>query len=244
MSEQSTEHSLDILGIKPVSDAINTVTEASVKSGFGFLRLICRPAAEEFGLLLQDNVKMWRATNAVKLVTKAETKFNKMGYASSLRANPRLVSRILEEGSWIEDDDLQERWAGLLASSCSSDGKDDSNLIFIHLLSQLTVLQARIIDYAIHNCPKEIIAGGHVHFDTKHMKEQEIIEAFGEKDFARLEREILHLCNLSLMGPILGYGPGIDEPFLNLCPSTLGIHLFVRCQGSALSPNDYFQQYP
>ncbi len=88
-----------------------------------------------------------------------------------------------------------------------------------------------------------MITGGHVHFDTKHMKESEIIDAFGETDFPRLEREILYLHNLSLMGPTLGYGPGINEPFLNLSPSTLGIHLFVRCQGSLLSPNEYFRQY-
>lgn len=243
MSEKPTDSSLDILGVKPVADAINTVTEASVKSGFGFLRLICRPAAEEYGLLLQDNVKMWRVTNAARLATKAEAKFKKMGYSSSLRANPRLVSKILEEGSWIEDDDLQELWAGLLASSCSFDGKDDSNLVFIHLLSQLSQLQVKIIDYAIHNCPKQMISGGHVCFGSNHMNQKEIEEAFNNVDLSRLRREVAHLNTLDLTHYTLSYEDGIDEVFLNLVPDTLGIHLFVRCQGSLLSPEDYFRQY-
>src|SRR4028119_2206133 len=104
MNEKQAHSSLDVLGIKPVADAINTVTQGSVKSGFGFLRLICRPAAEEFGLLIQDNVKMWRAENMVRLLTKAETKFKEMKYAPSSRASARLVSKILEEGSWTGEE--------------------------------------------------------------------------------------------------------------------------------------------
>jgi hypothetical protein len=35
-------------------------------------------------------------------------------------------------------------WAGLLASSCSADGIDDNNLIYVHSLEQMTAREAQL----------------------------------------------------------------------------------------------------
>ncbi len=51
--------SLDIFGIKPISDSVNTVVDTTTKNASEFLKLICFPAAQEFGLLLQDKVRYW-----------------------------------------------------------------------------------------------------------------------------------------------------------------------------------------
>ena len=59
MSEEKSK-SLDVLGIKPVSESINLVTKAAVDGASEFLRRICLPAASELGLLLQDKVSWWR----------------------------------------------------------------------------------------------------------------------------------------------------------------------------------------
>lgn len=49
MSEDNK--SLDVLGVKPIADSVNTVTKGTVDGASAFLSRICLPAAEEFGLL-------------------------------------------------------------------------------------------------------------------------------------------------------------------------------------------------
>ena len=53
-------------------------------------------------------------------------------------------------------------WGGLLASSCTTDGDDESNLIFINILSQITSLQAKIINYACEKVKKHVFKSGFV----------------------------------------------------------------------------------
>ena len=66
------QQSFDILGIKPVGEAVNTIVKGSVEGTSAFLSRICLPAAEEFGLLLQDKISHWRTQNLIRIAEKAE----------------------------------------------------------------------------------------------------------------------------------------------------------------------------
>ena len=141
--------SIDLLGIKPVADSVNTITKGAVDGAGAFLSRICLPAAEEFGFLIRDKVSNWRAKNALSVISKAEKKFNKASVSEKSSAHPRLVISIIENGSWPDDDLVQNMWAGLLASSCSPANDDESNLIFVNFLAQMTSSEAKIwITYA------------------------------------------------------------------------------------------------
>jgi hypothetical protein len=67
MTENESK-SLDVLGVRPVEEAISHATKAAIDGASAFLARICLPAAEEFGLLLQDKVRAWRVRNAVLVV--------------------------------------------------------------------------------------------------------------------------------------------------------------------------------
>ena len=123
-------NSLDLLGVRPISESLNTVTRGVVDGLSAFLSRICLPAAEEFGLLLKDKVSSWRAKNAIAIVDKAQAELN-FKTNDKRHAHPILVSSIIENGSWSDCDEIQDMWAGLLASSCTESGGDESNLIFI-----------------------------------------------------------------------------------------------------------------
>ncbi|MEO0375326.1 MAG: hypothetical protein AAF329_12025, partial [Cyanobacteria bacterium P01_A01_bin.17] len=120
MNEQG-DRSLDILGIKPVSDSINTVTTSITTGAAEFLSRICLPAAEEFGLLLRDRVSHWRAVNAAKIAAKAKPLVSALPESDRYRAHPRLVAQIIEQGSWTDCDEVQNMWAGILASIVHED---------------------------------------------------------------------------------------------------------------------------
>lgn len=232
MSDESSK-SLDILGIKPVADSIKAVTEASLRGVGAFLGRICLPAAEEIGMALKDKVSQWRARNAVQIITQAEPLVD-----NGLQAHPRLVNAVIQNGSWVDDEQLQKMWAGLLVSSCDEKGDDESNLIFIDMLSRLTSSQVRILDFACRNAKKAVSKAGWVRSgESVFVELQKLIEISGIDDFHRLDRELDHLRSLELIAH--GFSP--ESTTADIMPTPLGLHMFVRCQGFRGSPLEYFQ---
>jgi hypothetical protein len=72
-----------------------------------------RLPAEEPGLLWRDRIAHWRAKHAHAIATKAQELLG--DNSTRLHAHPRLVIKVMEHGSWSDDDMLQDMWAGLLA---------------------------------------------------------------------------------------------------------------------------------
>ena len=240
MSDESSK-SLDIFGVKPVADAVSCVTKAAVEGAAAFLGRICLPAAEEIGLLFQDKVKAWRAKNALAIVNEAEARFEKFKQDPNVHAHPRLVAATIEHGSWIGDKTVQDMWAGLLSSSCSPDGKDESNLIFINLLSQLTSLQVRVLNYACENVQKTVSPVGLI-IEKKalFMEISDLQKIAGTDNIHRLDRELDYLRSLELIH--VGFQTGVLR--VNITPSALALNLYVRCQGFTGSPVEYFGLAP
>lgn len=202
--------SLDILGVKPVGDAIKIATEGTFKGAGEFLRRICLPAAEEFGLLLRDRVSHWRAAQAAKIAERAEAKVARFA-RGAVHAHPRLVFEVIEKGSWSDDDVIQDMWAGILASSCTEDGRDDSNIVFASLLSQLTGTQLRILNYAVKAAPKYATKTGLPYAEAISLSHAQLVEISGCSDTHRLDRELDHLRALELIGGILGTGAALTR---------------------------------
>jgi hypothetical protein len=242
MKEENSK-SLDIFGIKPFADSINEVTKGAVAGASAFLSRICLPAADEFGLLLRDKVSHWRGQNALRIAQKAESKFI-VGDNVNLQAHPRIVCETIEKGSWCDDDEIQELWAGLLASACTEDGRDDSNLVFIGMLEQLTAPQVRILNYACEEAPKWKSMAGWPIADEIVIPLEKLITVSKVDDFHRLDRELDHLRAFELIGAggIFGHGGGFgtDSTDARIRPSALALHLYVRGQGYVGSPVEYW----
>lgn len=158
----------------------------------------------------------------------------------NFHAHPRIVSSILNYSSLVESEKVQEMWGGLLASSCTESGDDESNLIFINILSQITSLQAKIINYACEKVEKHISKTGLVVPSPLLMKIGDLEQIAGVSDCHRLDRELDHL---RYLGIICG-GIYTDSDNVDLTPSDLGLQMYVRCQGSNDSPNKYFGLEP
>ena len=236
---ENESRSLDVLGIKPVADAFSHITKATVDGAFAFLSRICLPAAEEFGLLVQDRVRAWRATNAVRVVAAAQAHSEKYFPNQESQAHPRLVAAVLDHGSWSDDEMLQDLWGGLLASSSSKDGRDDSNLIFVNLLSQLTALQVSVLAYGCQECEKMVTQSGLIMPPQGPYIDFSMLQSIaGTEDIHRIDRELDHLRGLGLI-----HG-GIDidsEPLaVDITPTALALNLYVRCHGFHGSPVEFF----
>ena len=93
----------DLFGLAAYGEALNTLAKGTVDGAGAFLNKICLPAAEEFGLLLRDKVSGWRAKNAIEITQKAEQILTDQD-VSDVHAHPRLVMKIISEGSWTNDE--------------------------------------------------------------------------------------------------------------------------------------------
>jgi hypothetical protein len=228
--------SFDVFGIRPVGAAVEACTKGAVDAAGAFLSRICLPAAEEFGLALRDRVSVWRAKNALKMLQKAEEKLNANPEAEKRHAHPRLVAATLENGSWVDEELVGEMWAGLLASSCTEDGKDESNLIFINILSQLVSTQVIILDHCCKSAKKAVSPGGWLYAEILDMTLEELIKLTGISDVHRLDRELDHLRALELIQS--GFDP--TSTLANVTPSALALQMYARCQGFSGSPIEFF----
>ena len=148
-----------------------------------------------------------------------------------------MLSSIIEHVSWTDDEDIQEMWSGLLTSSCTKDGKDDSNLIFINTLSQLTNLQVKILNFACNNAKKYASIAGWIGAEELTLTIEKLQEVSQIEDFHRLDRELDHLRALDLLDDG-GFDPNSTDAIIT--PTPLALHLFVRCQGSFEDPIKYF----
>jgi hypothetical protein len=230
----------DVFGVGPVAEAGKRVVDSTINGAAAFLSRICLPAAEEFGLLLKDKVKAWRASNAIKIAVKAERMHAATTSATETHAHPRLVGQIIEYGSWSDSTEVQSMWAGLLASSCTVDGQDDSNLMFIDILSRLTLSQIRIIDYACKTARVQKIGVGLIYPDRLMCTPHELKHLTQIDDLHRLDLELDHLRVLGLLTLIdSGFAP-YQQNEVGLTPSPLALQMYARCNGFIGDPVHYY----
>jgi hypothetical protein len=229
-------NSLDVFGLQPISDSVKVITQGTVDGASSFLGCICLPAAEEFGLFLRDKVSSWRANNAVKITDKAQKILEKKANGLVLSAHPRIIYTTIENGSWAEDDFMQNFWAGILASACTPDGKDESNIIFMNFLSQITTNQAKIIDHICKNAKTYKGRNGLIFCDAFEMEADELLEISGIKDIHQLDRELDHLRGLELIFEGLAH----NNLKANVTPQSLCLQFYARTQGYIGSPIDFF----
>jgi Abortive infection alpha len=238
---ENDSQSLDMLGLKSYGDTAKIAVEKSLDGAGAFLSKICLPVAEEFGLFLKDRVHIWRSSNVIKALKKAEKKYEEINGFEEKEAHPRMLASIIENVSWSDDDEIQDLWAGLLVSSCTNDGKDDSNLIFVNLLSQLTNSQVKILNYGCLNSKKSVSKAGWIGAENLEINIENLQNICQIEDFHRLDRELDHLRAIQLLNAFDG-GFNPETTDANITPSSLALHLFVRCQGSSENPVKYFER--
>ena len=208
-----------------ISEAIGTV-----------IAKLCYRASDDIGEGLSEKTSEWRRNNALVILNGAEKKYNENSVTGNEQAHPRLVHHIIEEGSWTDTTLVQEMWSGLLASSCTESGDDESNLIFINILKQLSSIQAGIIKYACENAEVVVSDAGWIGAEVLSLELDQLIKITSVDDIHRLDRELDHLRALELITE--GFHPSTTDACIT--PTSLALQLYVRSQGYVGSPIEYF----
>lgn len=236
----------DLLGINPISETGLQVNKASINSVSAFLRSICLPGLQELGYMLADKVRYWRLNNVVRMLEKAKGKMTFDGKQVNLKANPRVGLSIIDCCSEVDNDELQDLWAGLFVSSCSSDGLDDSNMNFVDLIRRMSSVEARILDYACRHCKKVIFPNMLIVADDLVISFKELTRIAKTDDVYRLDSELDHMRSLEILFPGGDFsdGGGFDVSdnnlFANITPSALALNLFYKTHAVKSSPIEFW----
>lgn len=110
-------------------------------------------------------VKEWRYKRIVDTILKARQYLHDKG------VDPRIVPLkvlhpLLESASLEDDENMQEKWAALLANAADPKKSNDIHLSYIEILKQLSPIQAKILDdyytlYIEEKIPWERTGFGH-----------------------------------------------------------------------------------
>lgn len=235
----------DVLGIEPIGQAGLKVTEAAIKGVSSFLEVVFKPGLEEIGYLFKDRVRLWRLNNILRTIEKSKDKLSFDGQQLNLIANPRVGLAILEECSMVDDCSLQDLWAGLFVSSCTQDGKDDSNMIFVDLLRRMSSVEARIIDYACRECTIVLYPNGLFLANEINISFEKLKVISGCEDLYRLDNELDHMRSLELLvtGGDFTVGGGFsasDDLNANITPGPLALYLFYKTHSTGSKPIDFW----
>ena len=180
------------------------------------------------------------------MLEKAKGKLEFDGQQLNLTANARVGLSIMEECSVVDDEELQDLWAGLFASSCTPDGRDDSNMNFVDLLRRMSSVEARILDYACKNSKKYVYPSKLIMADALSVSFDQLVEITGVNDLYRLDSELDHMRSIELLpqGSLIEGGGGFsvsdDQLDADISPSALALNLYYKTHSTGLSPIEFW----
>ena len=237
---------IEPLVVMGMSEAGKEVLDRAIQGVSDFLSIVCRPCCEELGLMLKDKVREWRLNNVIKVIEKSQHKLSFEGGELNLRANPRVALSIMDECSIVDDDELQNLWAGLFVSSCTADGKDDSNMNFVDLIRRMSSVEARILRYACEHCQKIIYHNQLVLASDISVPFDLLSSITGTDEIYRLDAEMDHMRSIMLLnhGNAFergeGFSAGDGDLEADITPSALGLSLYYKTHAFNCSPKEFW----
>ncbi len=208
--------------VKELAEGAN----ALLKTGADLLEKLLGKPCQVAGAMLSDQIYFWQWSNRVRIVARAQQIMD--GNSIAARVIPKgFLLPLLEAAGNVEDPDLQEMWARLLASSVKSD--EFQHPTFIEALRQLTSDEAKIV---------KLMSRGR-NFPVVSVDKRHTVERHGEKK--QVTSWVLRHFSL------LPYDAGCERPDLgpvyleNICRLGIGIipAVGLGMSGSTMTPESY-----
>jgi hypothetical protein len=171
--------------------------------------------------------------------------------------SPRILKRVYDVGAFCEDDLTLEYFGGVLASSRSSNFKDDRSLNFFSLLESMssyqirahyifyTILRKKCVDLEINfegnNWIRDMVVfipfEEFVNSMDLEINERSLRDLFLPHIFWGLKRlELISHFSYGNMSAIYAHYPEANGPGVIIYPSLFGIELYMRINGHSDTP--------
>lgn len=213
---------------REVAKTKGKAVDAAREAGGFIAKYISGPLEQGVGIF-EDRLKYARWERQVRLMERADAFLRDRGISDPTRAVPLKVAiPLFQEASLEDDDELQDRWAHLLANAADKDSGIDIHRSYIEILSQISPIEARILDeiYAIpfDDAQHRGIATDSLPGSARLIREDR--EQVGEPS----DDVMLALGNLARLGCIRPMGTfGGGESFSHVNPTVLGREFVAAC---------------
>jgi hypothetical protein len=195
-----------------------------------FLHRLCSASAEEAVVVIGGELNALRTGNAFDIAFRAEKMLAKEPGGSSLRAPGHVVASILRNGSWESDELIERMWAGMLVSSGTVTGSDESSIEFVDLMTRVTPTQAKIFLLGCRKAREKMQPGEVVPRDPVIVTPQELIEITDMHDLSRVAMNVAYLFNHGLLKEVFDFTSYLPTESFNITPTKLGLELYRRCK--------------
>jgi hypothetical protein len=167
-----------------------------------------------------------RTRNILEIALAAERMLASQSDAEKMRAHPNVVTDILTNGSWVDDDLTRQLWAGLLISYCNPEGSDKSNPETIELLEQLTANQSRILIESCRRASRESADSTPIVISS-----EEMVHITGVSDLHRCAADASLLHHHGLLQHNCDFSTYLPKTSFDITPTHFGMQLFELCKG-------------
>ncbi|MDM1522034.1 hypothetical protein HX088_01900 [Empedobacter sp. 225-1] len=114
----------------------SSTIEKGLEIAKDFVDKLITPAVEETGLLIKDQITMWRFKNQIKILNNAKSYCDKHNIEPK-KISLKVLSPLLEYSSLEEENYMQDKWSILLSNLIDSE-QNIENHVFPYILSQLS----------------------------------------------------------------------------------------------------------
>ena len=228
----------------PQTEPEDVVREFRVAAAIAFVDRIAPAATDQIKLLMRRGLSNFRLESAIEIALHADELLALERDGARLQADPAVVLRILQDGSWAETDWIQHYWAGILAASCASAESVQPPIKFISLLSQMTTIQARIFAGSCQLAAKSVDLDGCVSVRPLTCSSAKLVQIADTHDRVHIERDIQHLVELGLVEKSVKWKffSLLDQAVIT--PTAMSLELYARCHGHRRAVEEFFADSP
>ena len=218
----------------------DVLREFRIANVLAVVHRIAPDAVDQVRELFRESLSNYRVASAIEIALRADRMLAFGPSYEQMRAPSSLVLRILEQGSWADAEATQQLWAGLLATSCSLTGWDDSNATYVDLLSQLTATHIRVLTAACTKAAKYMSSIERLSSRPITLSAQEMTRITGSRDLIRVHRDLEHLADLGLLTMTVRNSSFSPIEGTDIAPTSLGLQLYARCNGHRGAAQDFY----
>ncbi len=137
--------------IEAVANATGKAIDSVQHLGGFVAKYIHGPLDQAMGIVI-DKLMYQRWERRIRLMIRADAFLAERGFDAPTRAVPmNLFIPLVQNGSMEENDDLQDRWAALLANAADESAKIEVRRAFVSILEDLTALDAFVLEKLYEN---------------------------------------------------------------------------------------------
>ena len=117
--------------------------------------LLVGPAFREAGESLADQIRFFRFKNQIRILDRAE-KFLRERNLNSKRLPLKVIAPLLENCSLEDDEEIQVKWAKLIANVLTIDNNVYFEQNCVSILSRISNIESKVLDKVVSNYHAEI----------------------------------------------------------------------------------------